>query len=202
MPGDADATRRRLLAAATEEFAEHGLAGGRVDRIAAAAKANKAQIYHYFGSKDRLFDAAFEVMVQDTIAAVAFDATDLADWAGRMFDSYERQPEMRRMAAWRRLERGAPHPPLDPIVQANHDQIAAIAEAQKAGYVSAYFAPVDVLAVLLALTFMWNSLTPELTAAVRGHSKTRRRKVVTDAVRSLLVGTATPASQRNRPRED
>jgi AcrR family transcriptional regulator len=165
-----------------------------VDRIAAAAKANKAQIYHYFGSKDRLFDAAFDVMVRDTIAAVAFDATDLAGWAGRMFDSYERQPEMRRMAAWRRLERGAPHPPLDPIVQANHDQIAAIAEAQKSGHVSDHFAPIDVLALLLALTFMWNSLTPELATAVRGHSKARRRKIVTDAVRSLLVATASSVS--------
>jgi AcrR family transcriptional regulator len=194
MPGDADATRGRLLAAATDEFATHGLAGGRVDRIAAAAKANKAQIYHYYGSKDRLFDAAFEVIVRDTIARVAFDATDLADWAGRMFDSYERQPQMRRMAAWRRLERGAPHPPLDPIVHANHDQIAAIAEAQQSGYVSDRFAPVDVLALLLALTFMWNSLTPELTATVRGHSKARRRKVVTDAVRSLLVAKASSAS--------
>ena len=42
MPGDAQATKRRLLAAATAEFAAHGLAGARVDRIAAAARANKA----------------------------------------------------------------------------------------------------------------------------------------------------------------
>ena len=47
MPGDAQATRGHLIAAAIEEFSARGLAGGRVDRIAAAAHANKAQIYHY-----------------------------------------------------------------------------------------------------------------------------------------------------------
>ena len=56
---DAQATRRRIVAAATVEFAEHGIAGARVDRIARAAATNKAQLYSYFGNKDALFDAIF-----------------------------------------------------------------------------------------------------------------------------------------------
>jgi AcrR family transcriptional regulator len=44
MPGDAEATKRRLLDAARDEFAAYGIAGARVDRIAEAAQANKAQI--------------------------------------------------------------------------------------------------------------------------------------------------------------
>src|SRR5262245_61009965 len=117
MPGDADATKKRLLRAATAEFAAHGLAGARVDRIAAVAKANKAQIYHYFGSKDDLFDAVFRALVIDTIGAVPIDAGDLPGYAGRLYESYERQPELRRIATWRRLERGAPHPPLAELVE-------------------------------------------------------------------------------------
>jgi AcrR family transcriptional regulator len=39
--------------------AEYGIAGARVDRIAAAAKTNKQMIYAYFGNKDDLLDAAF-----------------------------------------------------------------------------------------------------------------------------------------------
>src|SRR5215467_13537776 len=136
MPGDAEATRRRLIAAAIEEFAEYGLAGGRVDRIAAAAQANKAQIYHYFGSKDALFDAAFEAVVTGIIADVPPEAGDLAAYAGLLFDSYERRPEVRRMAAWRRLERGDSHPPLELIAQSNHATIHAITEAQEAGKIS------------------------------------------------------------------
>jgi AcrR family transcriptional regulator len=187
MVRDADATRRRLIAAAIEEFAAHGLAGGRVDRIAAAAMANKAQIYHYFGSKDALFDAAFEAMVTEIIADVPPEADDLAAYAGHLFDSYERRPEVRRMAAWRRLERGGSHPPLESIVHSNNATIRTIALAQEAGKISDRFAPIDLLALILVIAAMWAALTPELAAEVHPHSKARRRKVVTDAVSALIA---------------
>jgi AcrR family transcriptional regulator len=187
MARDADATRRRLIAAAIEEFAAHGLAGGRVDRIAAAARANKAQIYHYFGSKDALFDAAFEAMVTEIIADVPPEADDLAAYAGHLFDSYERRPEVRRMAAWRRLERGDSYPPLESIVHSNRTTIGAIAAAQEAGKISDRFAPVDLLALVLVIAAMWPALTHELAAEARTHSEARRRKVVTDAVGALIA---------------
>lgn len=53
-------TRARILEAASAEFAEHGLGGARVDRIAAAAGANKRMLYYYFGNKDALFLAVLE----------------------------------------------------------------------------------------------------------------------------------------------
>ncbi|MEA2532746.1 MAG: hypothetical protein QOJ93_557, partial [Actinomycetota bacterium] len=51
-PRDAEATKELLLAAASEEFAEHGLAGARIDRIAERAGANKRLLYRYFGDKE------------------------------------------------------------------------------------------------------------------------------------------------------
>jgi AcrR family transcriptional regulator len=57
---DADATRQDILAAATVEFSRKGLGGARVDAIALRAKANKRMIYHYFGSKEKLFTAVLE----------------------------------------------------------------------------------------------------------------------------------------------
>jgi AcrR family transcriptional regulator len=60
MPRDADLTRRRILAAATVEFARKGLGGARVDEIALRSKSNKRMIYHYFGSKEQLFTAVLE----------------------------------------------------------------------------------------------------------------------------------------------
>lgn len=57
---DADATRARILAAAKSEFARLGLGGARVDEIAEKASANKRMIYHYFGSKEDLFQAVLE----------------------------------------------------------------------------------------------------------------------------------------------
>ena len=59
--GNADETRRRLLEAATAEFAANGIAGARVDRIAANAGCNKQAIYAYFESKDGLFEAVYSL---------------------------------------------------------------------------------------------------------------------------------------------
>ena len=49
-------TRDQILTAAVREFAHYGFAGGRVDRIAKLAAVNKRMIYHYFGSKQGLWD--------------------------------------------------------------------------------------------------------------------------------------------------
>jgi TetR/AcrR family transcriptional regulator len=61
-----DGSRRTLFAAAAREFAAHGFAGGSVDRIAAAAKLNKAMIYYHFGSKAGLY----REILRDMFAAV------------------------------------------------------------------------------------------------------------------------------------
>ena len=57
---DAEATKARILAAAKSEFARLGLGGARVDEIAEKAQANKRMIYHYFGSKEDLFQIVLE----------------------------------------------------------------------------------------------------------------------------------------------
>lgn len=66
---DAEATRARILAAAKSEFARLGLAGARVDEIADRAQANKRMIYHYFGNKEKLFQAVVEEAYYDIRAA-------------------------------------------------------------------------------------------------------------------------------------
>jgi AcrR family transcriptional regulator len=57
---DAEATRARILAAAMQEFARHGLAGARGDRVARAARSSERMVYYYFGSKEKLFRAVLE----------------------------------------------------------------------------------------------------------------------------------------------
>lgn len=49
-----------LLKAARAEFAARGLAGARVDNVAQRSGVNKQLVYHYFGSKDRLYLAVLE----------------------------------------------------------------------------------------------------------------------------------------------
>src|SRR5215472_3654356 len=53
-------TRATILAAAEREFARAGLAGARTDVIAAKAGVNKALLYYYFKSKEKLYLAVLE----------------------------------------------------------------------------------------------------------------------------------------------
>lgn len=48
----------RILTAARESFAEHGSAGTTIRAVARAADVDPALVYHYFGSKEGLLDAA------------------------------------------------------------------------------------------------------------------------------------------------
>jgi len=57
---NADRTRSQILDAATQEFAELGIAGARIERIADRAGTNKRMVYYYFNSKDELFVAVME----------------------------------------------------------------------------------------------------------------------------------------------
>ena len=60
-----EATRQKLLSAARREFADSGLAGARVDEIAARAGVNKQLVYHYFGDKDALYLAVLEWVYEE-----------------------------------------------------------------------------------------------------------------------------------------
>ena len=53
-------TRARVLAAATEVFADKGFAGATVETIVGAAGVNMRMIYHYFGDKAGLYVAVLE----------------------------------------------------------------------------------------------------------------------------------------------
>jgi TetR/AcrR family transcriptional regulator len=66
-------TKARILEAALCEFAAHGLAGARTEQIAAAAGVNKALLYYYFASKEKLYAATLEMVsarVRDRSMAV------------------------------------------------------------------------------------------------------------------------------------
>lgn len=62
---DADRSQSTILAAARDEFAEFGLGGARMDRIAERAGLNKRLIYYYFQDKESLFQAVLEQSYRD-----------------------------------------------------------------------------------------------------------------------------------------
>lgn len=168
------------------EFAAYGIAGARVDRIAAKAGSNKAQIYHYFGSKDRLFAAVFATVVERVVRDIPLEVGDLPGYAAKLARGYDEHPGVMRLVTWQRLER-ADEPPLEVAVASNQAKIAEIAEAQAAGLVSDRY-PADVLLVLiLHLAATWGAVTPELTAAADIPGAPRRYELVAEVVRGLLA---------------
>jgi AcrR family transcriptional regulator len=187
-PRDSAATRRRLLEAAREEFTARGIAGARVDRIAAAASANKAQIYHYFGDKDRLFDAVLESFTEAAVGAVRIDAHDLPGYAARLFDYHLDHPQLLRLVTWARLE-GRTTPSTQSRRRTSYRRRAeAIENAQLEGAVTSAFAATQILDMIESLAVGW-------TAAARGllvdNRKLKRergayRAGVAEAVRRIV----------------
>jgi AcrR family transcriptional regulator len=180
MPRDAEATRRRILQAATAEFAAHGIAGARVDRIAASAGANKSLIYAYFGSKDGLFDAVFDAAVVATVDEIPIDADDLPGYAARLYDHRLDRPDLLRLANWDRLERDGAGIANEAVQAALAAKVKAIARAQKAGKISAAVSPAALLEFIVALS------QTELGHPKNSRAAAAHRKRIAAAVAQLV----------------
>lgn len=167
MPRDSSATKARILDAATTEFAGHGLAGARVDRLAHRAGANKQLIYAYFGSKEGLFDATLELHIGRLLDAVPFDADDLPGYAVAMLDFGVAHPELLRLLRWHMLERPGELARLEQTQGSTQRKLVALAEAQAAGKVDATLPPDELLAVVLAIVQSLDDLRPEAVSARR-----------------------------------
>ena len=168
------ATRQRLMDAAATEFAQRGIAGARVDRIVATARSNKAQLYQYFGSKERLFDAVFDHHVAWLVDAVPLDATDLPAYAVALYDICLDRPALVRLAAWMRLERN----PMGDLLPHSPDaaKIALIAAAQCAGDVDGTYDPADVLSMVTAIALSWSPASLQVAASASEPSAVHDRR--------------------------
>lgn len=158
-------TKRRLLNAATAEFAAYGVAGARVDRIAATAGVNKAQMYAYYGSKSGLFDAVFREHNEAILNAVPFTADDLPGYAARLYDAYVNDPKLVRLATWNRLERIPAGNLLADLAVHTVNKYEAIAEVQRAGQLDPAINPVDVYSLVIALSLTWGPSSVTYTAS-------------------------------------
>jgi AcrR family transcriptional regulator len=161
---DKEATKAKLLEAALDEFAEFGIAGARVDRIAAKAGCNKAMIYAYFGSKEGLFDELLKIQIDRMIQSVPIAPDDLPGYAGRLFDSYVENPQLLRLAAYHRLENGFDSVP-EAEAAAHQHKIEAIAQAQMEGKLTAAYDATELLDLVVHMSILAFS-TPNATRAM------------------------------------
>lgn len=94
----ASGSRARIVSAAAAEFAAHGYAGANMDRIARAARRNKAMIYYHFASKAALYREILNDMfgaVRDRVAAVAASDATPADKIRRYVEAIAVEAEAR-----------------------------------------------------------------------------------------------------------
>jgi AcrR family transcriptional regulator len=167
MTRDSAATKARILAAATAEFAERGLAGARVDRLAASAGANKQLIYAYFGSKEGLFDATLEANLETLLDGVPFDALDLPGYARRLFDFNAAHPDLARLARWHGLERPGMLMQLPVTGASISRKIVALKEAQEAGRIDDTLPPPQLFVMLMAIIHADNAEREAVALAVQ-----------------------------------
>lgn len=169
------ATRERILDAATREFARYGIAGARIERIVAEARTNKAQLYGYFGNKEALFDAIFYASLEQIVNVVPIDATDLPDWAVRLYDEYLRRPDLIRLATWTRLERRPAGHLVEEPDRLDDPKLRAIAAAQTAGIVVPGD-PFDIMAMVIAMSMAWSPVSNVYAATAEEPSELHERR--------------------------
>jgi len=110
---DPERTMADILAVATREFAEKGLAGARIDVIADAMRTSKRMIYYYFGSKEGLYIAVLEEAyrrIREAEAQLHLD--DLAPedalrkLVGATVDYHLADPDFTRLVMTENIHRG------------------------------------------------------------------------------------------------
>ncbi len=147
--------RDEILSAARAEFAQYGLAGSRIDRITATARASKERLYAHFGDKETLFRDVVAADGRQYFAAFQMRADAVAEFVGDVYDLARSHPEHLRMLTWARLEGLTIEPPaFDDQAPPDH-ALSAIEAAQAAGYVDTSWAPADLLVLLFGIGLAW-----------------------------------------------
>src|SRR5436190_5921594 len=196
------ATRRKLLTAARREFADSGLAGARVDEIAARAGVNKQLVYHYFGDKDALYLAVLEWVYEEIRAqerklnlAGLPPERAIRKLIESSFDHLAAHPDFilllndenrggaRHVRGSRRLE--TMHSPLVSLVS------KILREGVKTGTFRKGINPVHLYISIAGLSYFFFSNTPTLSAifgtdfSSRAARQARRKHVVDLVMHSL-----------------
>ncbi|MGV9892490.1 TetR family transcriptional regulator [Streptomyces sp. NPDC003395] len=186
---DPEATKARIFDAAVAEFARHGIAGARIDRIASEAKANKQLIYAYYGNKAELFSQVLGRCMVDLAAAVPVDPDDIEGWLDRLLDYHAAHPELLRLLYWEGIEYGTAELPDEAERQAHYARkVEAMRDGQRRGVISDAIPPADLLLLLVAMA-NWVTVVPQMSRILVGTEapdQARLRGSLKEAARRMI----------------
>ena len=169
-PRDSAATQERILAAATTEFAAKGIAGARVDDIAAAAGVNKRMLYYYFGSKEELFREILRRKLAERVASAA-ELGDLqrVDRAVVRQRDHLADRDYIRLLMWEALEDAQREGVVgeDDRREVYQGWVDSIRSAQTAGDIPKEYDPAQFVLTEMALT-IFPAAFPQLARLVSG----------------------------------
>jgi AcrR family transcriptional regulator len=180
---DPEAKKEQLFSAALAEFAEFGMAGARMERLAQRAGISPGLVYSFHKGKADLFDAVFDHIVELTVSSVPIDADHLPEYAGALHDSGLDHPEVVRFMMWYHLERGE-SAQRAVVAEAMRSKVEAVEEAQRRGTVSDALPAAQILTLVLTIANMWHQPGEDLAGLV---AKDVHRAVVVEAVARLVT---------------
>lgn len=197
MAWDTEGTKRKIVEAASTEFADRGPDGTTIERIAKLAGVNKERVYNYFGGKPELF----ALVLREQLAAAAqnvpvesFASNDIGEYAGQLYDYHRQHPELVRLLQWEALAFESGVPEEQSRREFYGRKTAAIEDAQAAGIVTAVIAPDVLNFLLLSLAGYWAAV-PQVARMITAAStddaaeNDRRRACVVEAARRLTSRT-------------
>ena len=208
-PKDPGGNRDRIIAAAAQEFAAHGLKGASMDAIAERTDTARGMINYYFGNKEDLYlevlESAYRVnrQAEEALQLDALEPTQaLQKLVEFTFDYYRSHPENVRLIAAEN-QAGGSHLKRSAVVKSvNQSILARIGQLLHRGARQKLFrkdcTPVELHMMITALTFFSSA-----NKHTFGHSFdvdfdapeviARHRGLIVDAVlRFVLRDGATP----------
>lgn len=199
-----DLTREEILDVAVREFARNGLAGARVDEIAAQTRTTKRMIYYYFGGKEKLYIAVLERAYAQARAAeqeVDVDHLDpvtaIRQLAELTFDHHQSHPDFIRLVSIENVHQAQFMAKSPALAKLNTTAVTMTSRILDKGYAEGVFRrqadPLDLHLIISSFCFFraanrytWRAIfgRDPLDSALRE----RYRQMVGDLVVSYLTG--------------
>ena len=161
---DADRTRARILRAATDLFTHVGPTGASLDDISRKAGVQRGLIYHYFKTKDALFDQVlarpFTEFLESHLEFLrvgTLDVDGLCEATAGFFRFLARHPECVRLLGWvmamRHALRDLPQLEITRALLAR--TLDRLEEARASGALRADIDPAHLLITIIDLSVAW-----------------------------------------------
>jgi AcrR family transcriptional regulator len=161
---DPERTMSEILSVATQEFAGKGLAGARIDEIAAATRTSKRMIYYYFGSKEGLYVAVLEAAygrMRQIEADLHLNDLEPVEALKRLveftYDHHQSNEEFIRLVMSENVQRGEYLAQSKEIQKLNGSALQTIQDLYTRGLKKGVFkknlTPLEIHSAISALTF-------------------------------------------------